>query len=258
MNVALARSPSGARASGQTPSIVNEAPRSPSVGLEGNVRRAMESRFGHDFSRVRVHTDAIAARSAAALGQGLPGRQVAHLVLRNGSLAVQRDGSDAAPRIERNMALDPNMFLKPMNAPAVRETAKCEEFPGGSTDCEVDAKTGTPTGKVTHKIDETNPCTRPCVEEHEAVHVKQMKTFCPELRDCYLAVDKGRRPVTECIAMAIFGSKARECAAYNVSVPCMEKRMKTSKACQSAENKEYGTRKLASEKCFRDNACSKS
>lgn len=131
---------------------------------------------------------------------------------------------------------------------------ECEELPGGSTDCEVD-ETGTPTGKVTHRIDETNRCTKPCVEQHEAVHVKQLKTFCPKLRDCYLAADKGKRPHTECVKMALFGSKERECEAYKMSVPCVENRLKKAKRCQSKRNKDYGRRKLASEKCFLQRYC---
>jgi hypothetical protein len=141
-------------------------------------------------------------------------------------------------------------------APPTKGEEKCEEFPGGSTDCVIDEATGIPTGRVTHQVDETNPCTKPCVEEHEAVHLKQMKTFCPELRDCYRAADKGKRDVRECITMAMFAGPKRECAAYQVSVPCMEKRLRSAKECQSKENREYGTRKLASEKCFRTKNCS--
>jgi hypothetical protein len=187
------------------------------------MRPSRESRFGHDFSGLASHADG-------------------------------RDASAALP-IERSLELDPAMFLKPMSAPAVRETEKCEEFPGGSTDCEVD-NTGTPTAKVNSKVTETNPCTRPCVEKHEAVHVKQMKTLCRELRECYLAADKGKRPSSDCMSMAIFGMKSRECEAYNVSAPCMAERLKTATACQSKENKAYGTRKLASETCFRKANCS--
>jgi hypothetical protein len=191
------------------------------VPLDAAPRQEMEQRFGHDFSKVRVHS-------------GQP---------------------NESPNLERGFELDPQQFLKPMNAPAIREREKCEEFPGGSTDCEVDEKTGTPTGKVTRHIDETNRCTRPCVEQHEAVHVKQFKTFCPQLRDCYRAADKGKRPVEDCVKMAIFGTKERECEAYKVSVPCVENRLKNAKECQSKENKDYGIRKLASEKCFRNNNC---
>lgn len=178
---------------------------------------ARSPRLGHSFGHVRVHAAAQPDGTRSGVWRGLA--------------APLRDGD------------------------APKGAAKCEEFPGGSTDCEVDEKTGTPTGKVTHSIDETHPCTRPCVEQHEAVHVGQLKTFCPELRDCYREADRGKRPVGDCAAMAIFGGKQRECEAYKVSVPCMEARLKQAKECQPAAAHEYGVRKLASEKCFRDNAC---
>lgn len=171
------------------------------------------------------------------------------------TIARQERSLDKPLTIERNLELDPHMFLRPMESRAERETEKCEEFPGGSTDCEVDPNTGTPTGKVTHRVDETNPCTRPCVERHEAIHAKQFGKFCPELRDCYLAADKGRRPVSDCMKMALFGSKQRECEAYKVSVPCVEERLRNARECQSKTNKDYGARKLLSEKCFRDKNC---
>jgi len=46
------------------PSIVHEVLSSPGQSLDANTRGFMESRFGHDFSKVRVHTDAKAAESA--------------------------------------------------------------------------------------------------------------------------------------------------------------------------------------------------
>jgi hypothetical protein len=168
-------------------------------------------------------------------------------------LARQEDRSGQPPGVERHYEVPPHVI--PMNAPAVPEQEKCEELPGGATDCEVNEVTGIPTGKVTHQVDETNACTKPCVEQHEAVHVKQLKTFCPQLRDCYLAADKGKRPASECWKMSVFGNADRECSAYRVSVPCMEKRLTNAKECQSKENKAYGVRKLASEKCWRTHYC---
>ena len=50
------------------PPVVNEVLRSPGKPLDTATRAFMEPRFGHDFSRVRVHTDAKAAQSANALG----------------------------------------------------------------------------------------------------------------------------------------------------------------------------------------------
>jgi hypothetical protein len=59
-----------ASSSGQTaaPPIVHEALRSPGQALDPATRAFMEPRFGHDFSHVRVHTDELAAESAAAVG----------------------------------------------------------------------------------------------------------------------------------------------------------------------------------------------
>jgi len=49
------------------PRIVHDVLRSPGRPLEPAVRGEMEARFGHDFSRVRIHTDARAAESARAV-----------------------------------------------------------------------------------------------------------------------------------------------------------------------------------------------
>lgn len=49
------------------PTIVHDVLRSPSQPLDTNTRAFMEPRFGHDFSRVRVHADVAAADSARAV-----------------------------------------------------------------------------------------------------------------------------------------------------------------------------------------------
>ena len=171
----------------------------------------MEPRFDHDFSHVRLHTDANTAESARAVNalaytvghhlafgtgsyapQTLTGRhllahELAHTLqqstedgfplrlfdspehereadvaaeavcsrgsipafqlLSSGTIARQKLLPDEPPTIERTFELDPHMFLKPMESRAEREVEKCEEFPGGSTDCQVDEKSATPTGK---------------------------------------------------------------------------------------------------------------
>jgi hypothetical protein len=58
----------GASAIGGVPSSVQSTLRSPGTPLDSGTRTAMESRFGHDFSQVRVHDDATAARSAHDVG----------------------------------------------------------------------------------------------------------------------------------------------------------------------------------------------
>lgn len=47
--------------------VVNEALSTPSRPLDSQDRRFMESRMGHDFSRVRIHTDERASASARSL-----------------------------------------------------------------------------------------------------------------------------------------------------------------------------------------------
>ena len=52
----------------EAPAIVQETLRSPGQPLDATTRAFMEPRFGYDFSRVRVHTEGEAARSAKAIG----------------------------------------------------------------------------------------------------------------------------------------------------------------------------------------------
>lgn len=56
-----------ATAAAVAPPIVHEALNGPGQPLDGLTRATMEPRLGHDFSQVRVHTDARAAASARAV-----------------------------------------------------------------------------------------------------------------------------------------------------------------------------------------------
>lgn len=111
------------------PPIVHEVLRSPGQPLDPATRTFMESRFGHDFSRVRVHTDAKAAESARAVnaraytvgsdvvfgaggyaqnsifGQNLLAHELAHVVQQNQSAgtpysaaAAEKEADQAATR----------------------------------------------------------------------------------------------------------------------------------------------------------------
>jgi hypothetical protein len=62
--------PAGESGLGQAgvPSVVHEVLRSPGQQLDATTRAFMEPRFGHDFSRIRIHSDSPAATAAAALG----------------------------------------------------------------------------------------------------------------------------------------------------------------------------------------------
>lgn len=57
----------GGSAIGEIPSIVNDVLRSPGQPLDPLTRDRMESKFGHDFSRVRIHEDHQASESARAV-----------------------------------------------------------------------------------------------------------------------------------------------------------------------------------------------
>jgi hypothetical protein len=97
------------------PPIVNAVLRSPGQPLDTAARAFMESRFGHDFSQVRVHTNSQAATSAKAIraraytvgsnvafadsqfspattkGKKLLAHELAHVVQQsNGATAIQR------------------------------------------------------------------------------------------------------------------------------------------------------------------------
>lgn len=63
----LQRMKSSATQTSEVPSIVDEVLASPGQPLDVPTRSIMERRFGHDFSKVRVHTDAKAAESAKAV-----------------------------------------------------------------------------------------------------------------------------------------------------------------------------------------------
>ena len=64
---ALGPGPAGP-GSAPVPAAARDILRSPGAPLDQATRALMESSLGHDFSRVRVHTDEAAARSARALG----------------------------------------------------------------------------------------------------------------------------------------------------------------------------------------------
>ncbi|MGH9764800.1 MAG: DUF4157 domain-containing protein [Blastocatellia bacterium] len=64
--MSVQRSPLSSIEQLKAPPIVSEVLRSPGQPLDSTTRAFMEPRFGHDFSRVRVHTDRRAGESARA------------------------------------------------------------------------------------------------------------------------------------------------------------------------------------------------
>jgi hypothetical protein len=56
------------RVTGRDAALILQVKRGPAHTLPASVRQFMEPRFGHDFGRVRLHTDARASESARAVG----------------------------------------------------------------------------------------------------------------------------------------------------------------------------------------------
>ncbi len=63
----LSRRAAGPAAPGQAPAIVHDVLGTPGQPLDCATRNFMEGGFGHDFSRVRIHSDARSAESARAV-----------------------------------------------------------------------------------------------------------------------------------------------------------------------------------------------
>ena len=134
------------RDEGEVPPIVHKVLQSPGQPLDEYTRVFMESRFGHDFSKVRVHTDAMAAESARAVnalaytvGRDVvfrEGRYVPRAAEGNKLLAhelahvVQQAGSDGICSGQRNKKLG----LSPIVLERDAEQASCAmETTWGST-----------------------------------------------------------------------------------------------------------------------------
>ncbi len=126
--------------------------------LDSDTRNVMESRFGHDFSRVRIHTDAQAAASTASVGaiaytvgrdvffgaeryrpqtaggRALLAHELAHVVQQRNANPAPSTLSDASPAMEAEAGLASSSFLGSAGPIAVHQTsevalARAEEEP---------------------------------------------------------------------------------------------------------------------------------
>lgn len=125
--VFVQRRASDSAAPASAPESVHRTLSSPGRPLDGGTRNFMESRFGHDFSHVRVHTDSLAGESARAInahaytagsdiafapgkyqpdshsGRQLLAHELAHTVQQSG---LQRRASDLAVDTAPNSRLE--------------------------------------------------------------------------------------------------------------------------------------------------------
>jgi hypothetical protein len=101
----------------QAPPIVREVVRSPGRPLDASTRAFMEPRFGHDFSRVRVHTDSRASQSARAI-------HAQAYTLGNDVVLDKRHyspGSDAGKRL---LAHELSHVLQPGSSPIIQRKSE--------------------------------------------------------------------------------------------------------------------------------------
>ncbi|MGH2917124.1 MAG: DUF4157 domain-containing protein [Solirubrobacteraceae bacterium] len=102
--------------------LAQEVLRSPGEPLGAGTRAYFESRFGHDFSRVRVHADGADAESARTIGaraftvgtdvvfgsdRHARSSQERHRLLAHELAHVVQQSRDGTPRIDREVSLDP-------------------------------------------------------------------------------------------------------------------------------------------------------
>lgn len=100
-NASLQRKAAGSAESGFAPPVVHNVLNSPGQPLDTATRDYFEPRFGHDFSRVRVHTDAAAQQSATAV-QALAYTVGSHIVFNGGRYAPT--GSDGRKLLAHELA----------------------------------------------------------------------------------------------------------------------------------------------------------
>ncbi|HEU5137483.1 MAG TPA: DUF4157 domain-containing protein [Steroidobacteraceae bacterium] len=143
------------------PASVEQVLSSPGDAMSGGVREDMERRFGHDFSNVRIHTDAAAAESArevnaraytignhiafrpgafdAASGDGrrLLAHELTHVVQQRSAAAPRMQRQPAAPELEKSGAVVEQTYRAgarnlqdPTLAAAANDVRNCRELGG--------------------------------------------------------------------------------------------------------------------------------
>ena len=154
---ALQRAAISAASTNTPPPIVHDVLSSPGQPLDTETRAFMESRFGHDFSQVRVHTDERAAESAQSVnalaytvgenvvfgngqytpttikGKQLLAHELTHVVQQVGSNTLQRqvNEEEIPPSISTEAAISPvpapEKPALPSNEPGEASSSQDEE-----------------------------------------------------------------------------------------------------------------------------------
>jgi hypothetical protein len=156
----------GMEAPSETPAIIHEVLHTPGRPLDPATRAFMEPRFGHDFSQVRVHTDAQAAASARAVnalaytvgrnvvfgagqysaetstGKRLIAHELAHVIQQGEVMpystvsmqrqAIDKEGEEMIEATEEVEGM-PEAEEEPESGPSTEESSPDEESPGEVT-----------------------------------------------------------------------------------------------------------------------------
>jgi hypothetical protein len=130
--------------------------------------------------------------------------------------------------------------------------------PFGSTECELDLKSGLLTGRVTQEVFDKDPCTRPCVEVHEGVHAKKIAPVCRAAKKCLDAAGADVRKQNKCLDKHEVDLEAltfaTECAAYTAEEPCLARRARREE-CKTAEGKKRWDEQMKMVKCYKACFC---
>jgi hypothetical protein len=218
---AISRAPGGGADIG-VPAIVHDVLRSPGQPLDAATRAFFEPRFGHDFSRVRLHTDARASESAQAVnalaytvgpdivfragqysagsaaGNRLMAHELAHVLQQENTVATVQTQLQVGPpqdsaEIEADNLADQVMNASVGTAPTplrIGQTPLIVRRQLSSADLDA-ALAGAPATQGPQRVGETRMVTLPTIHrgESEVVpHVIRSLTACPcrqvpEIRD---------------------------------------------------------------------------
>ncbi len=122
----LQRVATGSLPVGDVPPIVHDVLRSPGQPLDTATRAFMEPRFGHDFSQVRVHTDARAAESARAVN-ALAYTVGQHIVFRERQFRPETEAGsqllahELTHEVQQGLGHLDTLQLSEVNSPSERE-----------------------------------------------------------------------------------------------------------------------------------------
>jgi hypothetical protein len=158
-------------------------------------------------------------RTASGLRAGVAQQVNIHPLLQLSSLIGNRA---AAQLVQAKHETDRNPFK------LFSGKSDCSPDWYGDTSFEVDASGDSFTGKVKVTYNDAvlkDPCVRECVEEHEAVHVKDLTPVAQKIHDCDVAAGNDDKKKGQCNIMAtreMTAARARsECNAYRASFTCL-------------------------------------